>query len=44
VVTVKLPRAEWEALDALLEVLQKQGWLVKSLRNEINAQVDKQEN
>jgi phenylpyruvate tautomerase PptA (4-oxalocrotonate tautomerase family) len=43
-VTVKLPRADWDAVDVLLEELEKQGWIVSSLRKDINNQVDKQEN
>jgi hypothetical protein len=42
-VTVKLPRAEWDAIDVLLEMHQKDGWLVEPLRKEIMKQVDKQE-
>jgi phenylpyruvate tautomerase PptA (4-oxalocrotonate tautomerase family) len=42
-VTVKLPRADWVSIDVLLEELEKQGWIVSSLRKDINKQVDKQE-
>jgi hypothetical protein len=42
-VTVKLPQADWLAVDVLLEELEKQGWLVSTLRKDINKQVDKQE-
>jgi hypothetical protein len=42
-VTVKLPQADWYAIDGLLEILEKEGWLVSSLRKEISEQVDRQE-
>jgi len=42
-INVKLPRAEWDAIDELLEMHQKTGWLVEPLRKEIKDQVDRQE-
>lgn len=42
-VTVSLPMADWDAIDVLLEELEKRGWLVKPLREAISSQVATQE-
>lgn len=42
-ITVKLPAASWLEIDLYLETLEAQGYLVKALRGEIDAQVAEQE-
>lgn len=43
-IKVKLPKASWDQIDVCLKILEKQGYLVKGLRGEIDAQVAEQEN
>lgn len=42
-IKVKLPKASWDEIDSCLKILEAQGWLVKGLREEIDAQVAEQE-
>lgn len=41
--TLTLPRAEIDTLIMCLQELMSQGWILKSLYNEINDQLDEQE-
>lgn len=41
---VKLPSADWNTITMILEDLAAQGYLVKPLLADINAQLDRQEN
>jgi len=42
-VTVKLPRAEWDLVLLLIEEAKQTGWIVSSLHKEIEDQVYSQE-
>lgn len=42
-VTVKMPRANWDAVIVCLELLESQGLLTGPIINEIQEQVDRQE-
>ena len=42
-VKVEMPRADWDAVLTCLRELMDQGWIVKSLYNDIIDQVDEQE-
>jgi hypothetical protein len=41
--TLKLPRADMDQIVLCLEILQGQGYLVTSLLNDVNNQLDGQE-
>jgi hypothetical protein len=43
-VTVRMPRADWDTVIYILEDMRNQGWLVGPLVSDIIKQVDKQEN
>ena len=42
-VKVEMPRGDWDAVLTGLRELMDQGWIVKSLYNDIIDQVDEQE-
>ena len=41
---VKLPRADWDSIEMILENLTSQGYLFGPLLKDIQSQLDKQEN
>ena len=41
--TVKMPRADWDAVIMCLETMRDQGWLVDALIRDMTKQVDSQE-
>ena len=41
--TLTLPRGDMDTIVMCLQELMKQGWILKSLYNEINDQLDEQE-
>lgn len=43
VVTVRLPRADWETIVMVLEDMRAQGWYVAPLISELSSQVGSQE-